>query len=236
MGRQQGTRRAAAEGPAPGGLADAALVPLARAGDEAAIRQLVRRHNQLLFRVARGILRDDAEAEDAVQETYVRAFAALDGFRGDAGLGTWLTRIAINVALGRLRRARPRADLAEAEAAAAAGAQVIMLPTADPEAEAARGQVRRLLERCLDELPEAFRLVVILRDVHGLSTEAAAEHLGIPPATARTRLHRGRRLLRSGIARRLHGGFGDLFPFDGDRCDGLTERVVRLLARPPAGA
>ena len=110
-----------------------------------------------------------------------------------------------------------------------------MLPTADPEAEVARGQVRRLLERCIDELPEAFRLVVILRDVQGLSTEAAAEHLGIAPGTARTRLHRGRRLLRAGIARRLEGGFGGLFPFDGDRCDGLTERVVRLLARPPAG-
>ena len=194
------------------------------------MRVIVRRHNRLLFRVARGILRDDAEAEDAVQETYVRAFAGLAGFRGDARLGTWLTRIAINVALGRLRQVRPRADLAEIDAADAAGAQVVAFAApVDPEAEASRGQARELLERCIDELPEAFRLVVMLRDVQGMSTEEVAVHLGIPPGTARTRLHRARRQLRAAIARRLAGGFGDLFPFDGARCGGLTERVVRLV-------
>ena len=175
MERRQEARSAATVEPALDGLADAALVGLARARHEGAVRVIVRRHNRLLFRVARGILRDDAEAEDAVQETYVRAFAGLAGFRGDARLGTWLTRIAINVALGRLRQVRPRADLAEVDAADATRAQVVAFAApGDPEAEASRGQVRQLLERCIDELPEAFRLVVMLRDVQGMSTEEVA--------------------------------------------------------------
>ena len=106
-------------------LDDAALVELARRHDEAAVRTLVRRHNQRLFRVARGVLRDDAEAEDVVQATYVRAFTRLDGFRGEGALSTWLTRIALNEAFGRLRQRRPRADLAAIDAAAEDGGSPI---------------------------------------------------------------------------------------------------------------
>ena len=219
------TRRATA---APRGLDEAALVGLARRGDEGAVRALVQRYNRRLFRVARGIVRDDAEAEDIVQETYVRAFTNLDAFRGNSRLGTWLTRIAINEALGRLRRRRPRAELAELNSAVAA--QVIAFPApppADPEAEAGRAEVRRLLEQCVDALPAPLRLVVILRDVEGLSTEATAAALGIRPETAKTRLHRGRGRMRAALAARLSPSFSDLFPFDGARCAGMADRVVR---------
>jgi RNA polymerase sigma-70 factor, ECF subfamily len=211
-------------------LDDTALVELARRGDEGAVRALVQHHNRRLFRVARGIVRDDAEAEDIVQETYVRAFTNLDAFRGDSRLGTWLTRIAINEALGRLRRRRPRAELAELEAAGADAARVIPFPSpppADPEAEAGRAEVRRLLEQCIDALPAPLRLVVILRDVEGLSTEATAAALGIRPETAKTRLHRGRRRMRAALVARLAGSFSDLFPFDGAPCAGMADRVVR---------
>ena len=210
-------------------LGDAALVDLARHRHEGAVRALVQRHNRRLFRVARGIVRDDAEAEDIVQESYVRAFSNLTAFRGEAQLATWLTRIAINVALGRLRRRRPTADLAELETATDDGTVVPFRPPAPagPEAEAGRAEARRLLEACIDELPEPMRLVIILRDVEGLSAEATAEQLGIKVETAKTRLHRARRRVRAALAARLPGAFADLFPFDGARCAGMADRVVR---------
>ena len=215
------------------GLSDAALVERAQAGDEAAVRELVRRHNRRLFRVARGILRDDAEAEDVVQETYVRAFINLSRFGGEAGIATWLTRIAVNEALGRLRRRRPTADVATITELPPDDPRVVAFPAPPaptPEAEAGRSQVRALLEPLIDALPLDFRVVVILRDVEGMTTEEAAAHLGIRPETAKTRLHRGRRLLRAALLERLAGGFGELYPFDGARCAGMADRVVARLA------
>jgi RNA polymerase sigma-70 factor (ECF subfamily) len=218
-------------------LGDAALVDLARQRHEGAVRALVQRHNRRLFRTARGIVRDDAEAEDIVQETYVRAFTNLRSFRGEAQLATWLTRIAMNEALGRLRRRRPRADLAELEAAGAGDDRVVLFPApvpAGPEAEAGRSEVRRLLEQCIDALPGPQRMVLILRDVEGLSAEATAAQLAIRPETVKTRLHRARRRLRAALAARLAGGFADLYPFDGARCAGMADRVVlRLLGETP---
>lgn len=220
-------------------LADAALVALARRHDEAAVRILVRRHNRRLFRVARSVLRDDAEAEDVVQATYVRAFTRLEGFRGEAALGTWLTRIALNEALGRLRQRRPRADLDALDAAAAEGESVIVFPMlpapAGPESEAGRAQVRQVLERAVDQLPEPFRLVFVLREIEGLSTEEAATLLAIRPETVKTRLHRARRLLRLAIERLLSAGFSEIFPFDGARCVHMADRVVESLRERQTG-
>lgn len=219
-------------------LSDAALVERVRAGDEAAVRTLVRRHNRRLFRVARGVLRDDAEAEDVVQETYMRAFLTLSRFRGEAGIATWLTRIALNEALGRLRRRRPTEDIAAIDEVPADDPRVVAFPSPPaptPEAEAGRAQARALLEPLIDELPPDFRVVVMLRDVEGLTTEEAADHLGIRPETAKTRLHRGRRLLRAALLDRLGGGFGDLYPFDGARCAGMADRVVAGLAEARKG-
>ena len=142
-------------------LGDEALVGMARNGDEGAVRTLIARYNQRLFRTARGVVRDDAEAEDVVQEAYVRAFTSLHSFRGEAQLSTWLTRIALNEALGRVRRRRPMAELAELDASPNEG-RLIMFPSslmpASPETETARGQVRDVIEAAVDRLPELFRI------------------------------------------------------------------------------
>jgi RNA polymerase sigma-70 factor (ECF subfamily) len=213
---------------------DGKLVGLARRRDEGAIRVLVQRYNKRLFRVARGVVRDDAEAEDVVQETYVRAFTNLDAFRGDAQLSTWLTRIALNEALGRVRRRRPLAELAELDTGIAPHeGRLIMFPSmpASPETEAARSQIRQILEHAIDCLPDLFRVVFILREVEGLSVEETALHLSIKPETVKTRLHRARKLMRAAIEDRLSAAFGDLFPFDGARCAHMADRVVERLRR-----
>lgn len=210
------------------------LVRRAREGDERVVRTLVRRHNQRLFRIARGIVRNDAEAEDIVQETYVRAFAGLQDFREEASLATWLARIAHNEALGRLRRQRATVDLSELERDPnGSEGSLTMFPSSpassNPESDTNRSEVRRVLEQAVDDLPEPFRLVFILRDVEGLSTEEAAEHLSIRVETVKTRLHRARRQLRLAVEKRLTARFSELYPFDGARCAGMANRVVEKL-------
>jgi RNA polymerase sigma-70 factor (ECF subfamily) len=168
-------------------LDEAELVRLAQAGDGDAFRVIMQRGNQRLFRIARGIVRDDAEAEDVLQEAYVRAFAALGGFRGDSGIMTWLTRIVMNEARGRLRRQRPTVGLDRLDETQAAQALVIPFPGASaspsPEADAGVAQVRRLIERAVDELPDSFRMVFIMRDIEGCSIEETAGHLQLKPQT-----------------------------------------------------
>ena len=213
---------------------DEDLVGWARAGDEPAIRTLIQRNNQRLFRVARAILRNDAEAEDVVQATYVQAFTSLAAFRGEARFSTWLTRIALNEALGRVRRRRNTMGLEAIDMATNSGdGQVLQFPTslavADPETETARAEARRLLERAVDELPDEFRAVFVLREVEGMSTNEAASALGILPETAKTRLHRARRLMRASIEKQLSGTFSALFPFDGKRCVAMADRVIAAL-------
>lgn len=212
---------------------DQALVARARTGSEEAVRVLVQRHNRRLFRVARAVVRDDAEAEDIVQEAYVRAFTHLDSFRGEALFATWLTRITLNEALGRVRRRPPTVGLGEREVDVHSGGLVIMFPSppppADPEAELARSQVRAVLEHAIDELPATFRLVFVLRDVEGLSTEETAAQLAIREETVKTRLHRARRLMRTALEQRLSAAFAELFPFDGARCARMAGRVAQRL-------
>ena len=209
---------------------DHALARMAASGSEDAMRLIIKRHNQRLFRVARGVLRDDAEAEDVVQETYVRAFSNLNRFRGEAQLSTWLTRIALNEALGRIRARRPLIDLDNADLIEG---QVLMSPFVpiqiNPEAEAARSHVRRVLEEAVDGLPDAFRMVFVLRDVEGMSTEETAGCLAIQAETVKTRLHRARRLMRTAIEKRLAASFHELFPFDGARCAQVADRVIERL-------
>jgi RNA polymerase sigma-70 factor (ECF subfamily) len=224
----------AADEAAAAGLGDGELVALARRGEAAAFGEIMRRNNRHLFRAARSVLRDDAEAEDVVQEAYLRAFRGLAGFRGDASLSTWLTRIALNEALGRLRRRRDTVALEAIEAAQEGeGARILMFPTAqaggDPEGAAARREIRRLLEEAIDELPEAFRPVLVARDVDGMSVEETAQVLGVRPETVRTRLHRARRLLRAALDQRLGDALREAFPFDGARCARTTEAVLARL-------
>ena len=216
------------------GLGEAELVRRAQAGEGDAFRVIMQRGNQRLFRVARGVVRDDGEAEDVLQEAYVRAFAAIGGFRGEAGVMTWLTRIVLNEARGRLRRRRPMVELDQIEAAQRDGAVVIPFPnafgTASPEADAARAQIRGLIEHAVDDLPEAFRIVFIMRDIEECSIEETAANLDLKPETVKTRLHRARRLLREALDARLASTMVEAFPFLGARCGRITEAVLARLA------
>jgi len=216
--------------PDPAQPSDAELVRQARGGAIEAYGALVQRCNQRLYRVARAIVRDDAEAEDVLQEAYVRAFAALADVRDETHVGSWLTRIVINEARGRLRRRRPMVGLGELDAATGGDARLLQFPTAapaaDPERAAAAAEMRRLLEGAIDQLPAAFRLVFVLRDVQGLSVEDTAAELGLRPETVRTRLHRAhlrmRRLLDETLASALQGSF----PFLGERCARMRAAVL----------
>ena len=159
---------------------DLDLVRRALARDEAAVRAIMQANNRRLYRLARGILRNDGEAEDVVQETYVRAFTHLESFRGDSSLATWLSRIAMNEALGRLRRARPGIELSSLPQGALE-AQIIQFPlaaAADPEKSMAQREIQHVVEHAIDELPEAFRLVFITRVIEGMNVEETSEILG----------------------------------------------------------
>ncbi|MBX4909028.1 MULTISPECIES: RNA polymerase sigma factor [Rhizobium] len=215
-------------------LPDVELVPLARQGDEPAIRVIVQRYNQRLFRTARAIIRSDWEAEEVVQAAYVKAFTNLATFRGESELSTWLTRIALNEALGRVRSRKNTAGLEEIDMqTTSGGGEVLQFPSSlsatDPESELSRSQARHLLEQAVDDLPDEFRAIFVLRDVEGMSTEEAASYLGIKPETAKTRLHRARKAMRQSIEKQLSGAFAALFPFDGARCASMGDRVIAVL-------
>jgi RNA polymerase sigma-70 factor (ECF subfamily) len=215
-------------------LGDDDLVALARVHDEDAVRVLTRRYNQRLFRISRGIVRDDHEAEDVVQDAYVRAFTQLDQFRGDASFATWLTRIAMNEALGRVRSRRATVDFS-AESEAGITAHILKFPDAsrssDPETAVAHHQLRAILERAIDALPDAFRLVFIARAVEGLSIDETAALLNIKPETVKTRVFRARTRLRRELERQLGADVGGVFAFDGARCERLTDAVIERLRR-----
>jgi RNA polymerase sigma-70 factor (ECF subfamily) len=217
----------------PAKLADPELAALAATGHAAAFRLIMERNNGRLYRVARAVLKNDGEAEDAVQEAYVRAFTRLAGFRGRSSLSTWLTRIVLNEALGRLRRRRPTTELSEIAELSRDSAEVIRFPGAevesDPESAAARRQIAGLLERAIDALPDPFRLVFVLRTIEDLSVEETAAELGIPEATVKTRLHRAKRMLQKSLQAELGSALADAFPFAGSRCARMTEAVLARL-------
>jgi len=216
---------------------DAALVGRILAHDRGAFEQLMRRHNTALFRAARAILRDHADAEDALQDAYLAAYRHLGEFRAEARLATWLTRIVINQALARLRtRRRDRVVVFLDELAP--GSADPLEQTMDrgqgesPEGDAMRAQMRRLLERKIDALPLAYRTAFVLREVEELTIDEVAQCLAIPAATVRTRVFRARALLRSALAEEIDVATGDVFAFAGARCDrivaGVLERVAAI--------
>ena len=219
-------------------LADDELARLVAARDPEAVRLVTMRNNQRLFRAAWSILKDRAEAEDAVQSAYLRAFAAIGGFEGRSSLSTWLTRIAINEALGRQRAARRRRARLDAESVVDLDEYREKLmrgstPALSPEGAAARGQLRRLLEEAIARLPDAFRLVFVLREIEGLSVEEAAETLGIPAATVKTRHLRARRRLQEALAPEVKSALTGAFPFAGADCAAMTERVLAAFGPLP---
>jgi RNA polymerase sigma-70 factor (ECF subfamily) len=216
---------------------DMELVERVRAGDASAMEALMRRHNRMLFRTARAILRDDAEAEDAVQDAYIAAHRALGAFRGEAKLSTWLVRIAANEALMRRRRNARSAAVLPLDASPDGERQAMQIASEErgPEEEAVRAQLRRVLETRIDALPDSYREVFVLRGVEELSVEETAAALGIPEPTVRTRFFRARSLMREALAREIDLTLEDAFGFDGARCDRLVRRVLEAL-RLPAGS
>ncbi len=222
------TTRAA---PATADLTDQDLIERALARDPEAFRTIMTRHNQRLFRIARAVVRNDSVAEDVVQEAYLRAFEHLDTFRGDASLATWLHRVVLNEALGRLRRSATRREVPLPTDGA--GAEIVPFPHAanpdDPERSVAQRQILRLVEEAADALPEDFRLVFTARVIEAMSVEETATLLGINPKTVRSRLHRARQLLRQQIDRKVGPVLLNAFPFAGRRCARLTEAVMKNL-------
>ncbi|WP_183458060.1 RNA polymerase sigma factor [Mesorhizobium huakuii] len=206
---------------------DVLLVQRALAREAGAFRVIIKMHNQRLYRIARGILRNDAEAEDVVQEAYVRAFAGLAAFRRDSSLATWLSRIVINEALGRLRKRRRTVAMPENPEA-----QIIRFPlnpSDDPERTMAQRQILALVERATDSLPDIYRMVFVARVIEGLSMEETADLLGVRPETVKTRLHRARTLLRKALDDEIGPVLLDAFPFAGRRCERLTKAVMGRL-------
>ncbi|RUV96893.1 MULTISPECIES: RNA polymerase sigma factor [unclassified Mesorhizobium] len=209
-----------------------ALVRRALARDPGAFRLIIKTYNQRLYRIARGVVRNDAEAEDIVQEAYMRAFASLDSFRGDASLSTWLSRIVINEALGRLRKKKRIVAMPENP-----DAQIIRFPLNsndlnpgdDPERTMAQRQILGLVERATDSLPDVYRTVFVARVIEGLSIEETADLLGIRPETVKTRLHRARALVRKALDDEIGPVLLDAFPFAGRRCERLTQAVMKRL-------
>ncbi len=219
-------------------LGESELLSGLRAGRSSAYAALMRRNNQRLYRLARGVLGDDAEAEEAVQAGYVRAFTHIDSFKGEASVSTWLARIVLNEAMMRQRRRRPTVDIDHVseqtlETAATASAA---RPEPSPEQALARREIGRAIERAVDALPATFRSVFVLRVIEQLSIEETALSLGIPEETVKTRLHRANKLLRGTLAQNFDAIFEDAFPFLGRRCDSLVATVLKRLALPDPSA
>jgi len=225
------------------GMPDSEIARRIAAGDEDAFHLLMRRYNQKLFRTARSILKDDSEAEDAVQESYLLAYGAMASFRGDAKLSTWLVRIVVNEAIGRSRKRKRTAQVIRLDSDRVAESGVpgdeagggdMNGDTAEqPEARAGRAETRRMLEKKIDELPDAFRAVFVLRAVEEMSAEETAAALGIPDATVRSRYFRAKGLLREALAREVDLALDDAFSFAGARCDRIVENVLSRFRNAP---
>ncbi len=214
-------------------LSDDEIVQRIRAGDRNGFELLMRRFNRVLYRTARSIVKNDAEAEDVLQEAYLRAFQALHAFRGESSLTTWLTRIVINEGIARTRKSARRAEIIDINGDVewdnlAGEASMDQAKVEQPDEAAQRAEVRRLIEAKIDGLPDVFRTVFMLRGLEEMSVEETAACLGIPEATVRTRYFRARSMLREALSREMDHGLETAFSFDGARCDRI---VANTLAR-----
>ncbi len=209
---------------------DDELVQHAVQGHTQAFELIMRRYNRLLFRTARSILKNDTETEDVLQEAYVKAWRALGNFMADSKLSTWLVRIVVNESLGRLRKQTAQIiglnQHADSIASDDSAAQSDHL---QPEVTAISVEMRRMLEKHIDSLPDVFRTVFVLRAVEELSVEEVASVLNIPEATVRSRFFRARGLLRETLARNIDLATADAFAFDGLRCDRIAASVLQRI-------
>lgn len=218
---------------------DADLVQGILGGDRTAFELLMRRYNRPLYRTARSILKDDAEAEDVLQEAYLLAYRGLSKFRSEASLSTWLTRIVVNEAIARSRKSARRAQIIQIDGASPsdpdAEAAMNESPAEQPEHAALRAETRRLLERKIDALPDTFRTVFMLRALEEMSVEETSSCLGIPEATVRTRYFRAKSMLRESLSREIDFALEEAFAFDGARCDRIVAGVLSRLDHEPTG-
>jgi RNA polymerase sigma factor (sigma-70 family) len=208
------------------------LASLIAAGDVSAFERLMRQYNRRLYRLARATLRDRTEAEDALQDAYLSAYRSMGSFRGDASLGTWLSRLVLNQCFARMRRNVRRENVIPMVSAShhIESTQMIVDQSDSPDNALERGQIRDLLERKVDELPESYRIVFVLRSVEELSVDETAESLGIPEETVRSRHFRAKNLLRESLARELDLAEPDLFEFGGDHCDRVVAAVLSRIS------
>jgi RNA polymerase sigma-70 factor (ECF subfamily) len=216
------------------GLADADMLARIAAGDMAAFEMLMRRYNRTLYRTARSIVRDDADAEDVLQEAYLCIFRNVGKFRGESSLSTWLTRIVVNEAIARSRKNGRTAEIIRFGSAPEtdehpAEALMSQQESEQPEQAAERSELRRLIEKRIDALPEAFRVVFVLRALEEMTVEETAACLDIPDATVRTRYFRAKGLLRESLSRDLDVALEGAFSFDGARCDRIVAGVLARL-------
>lgn len=210
-------------------LTDEQVVAQVLGGDLERFAVLMRRHNRRVFRTVRGILGDDAEAEDAAQDAWIAACRGLHGFERRAAFSTWLTRIAIRCALARVSRSRAASSLDELDGLAPED------EGPSPEWQVHRKEMARVLEAAIDDLPPSYRVVIMLRDVEHMSTTEAAEALGVREENLRVRLHRARGALRERLVDELGLAAVDAFGFDGERCDRMVDAVMAALRahQPP---
>lgn len=214
-------------------LTDMDVVQRVRAGETALFEILMRRHNQRIYRVARAIVKDDSEAEDVMQEAYVNAYTHLHQFEERSQFSTWLTRIAVHESLARVRKQARLTELdeeGEAGEHAMAGFGTI---GRTPEQHASNAELRSLLEAAVESLPQAYRIVFVLREVEGLNTAETAESLGVSEETVKTRLHRGRALLREELFERAGIATSCAFEFHLSRCDRVVQNVLTRIAVLP---
>jgi len=213
-------------------LSDEEVVARVLAGDTSLFEILMRRYNQRLFRVARGILADDAEAEDVAQEAWLRAFRELSRFRGEALFSTWLTRIACHDALARVHKRR---RLVPITGGGDGGGEPPEPPaeTPGPERDLENRELQDLLRAAVEVLPDPLRAVFCLREIEQLSTEQTADALGLTVENVRVRLHRAKRSLRQTLDEKIGREVRRLYLFDGARCDRLVERVFAALDAQP---
>ena len=221
-------------------LSDEEVVARVLAGETAMFEVVMRRHNQRLYSVARAILRNDGEAEDVMQDAYVRAYEHLNQFAGRAKFSTWLTRIAVHEALARQRRGNRYQELEPMSEREGDPMDRFASLTPNPEQQASNSEIRRLLEETVDNLPDSYRTVFMLRDIEEMSTTDAADVLEITEENVKVRLHRARALLRKSLYARAGMQKNEAFNFHAIRCDRVVknvfERIQKLISKTEGSA
>jgi RNA polymerase sigma-70 factor (ECF subfamily) len=230
------TPRAAGAAPPLPADDDLTLVRRVAGGERLAFELLMRRYNRRLYRLARASLREDAEAQDALQDAYLCAYHSMGQFRGECALATWLSRLVLNECAARQRRCLRRANIVPIVSAEHHMDEVADVPDLgeQPDRLVARAQMRRVLERKVSELPEIFRVVFVLRSVEELSMEEIAATLRVPPETVRSRYFRAKGMLRESLAKEVDLAEGDIFEFGGVHCDAIVAKVLARLSTTDA--